>query len=76
MPAVKINHFNGGQNMIAGHGSVGDDLASILRAGVDDMSAMHAAITGITAQLDADVGVTDTDFAANHDPAALTVTKA
>lgn len=38
-----------------------------------DMTAMHAAILGITAQLDLDATVTDTDYAANNDPAALTL---
>lgn len=74
MPAVKVNHFNGGQNMIEGHGEVGADLATIIRAGVDDNAAMHAAIVAITAKLDADAGVTDIDYN-TLDPAALTVTK-
>jgi hypothetical protein len=39
-----------------------------------DLTALRAAIVAITAQLDADAGVTDTDYAANNDPAALTVT--
>lgn len=39
----------------------------------DDLTALRTAITGITAQLDADAGVTDTDYAANNDPAALTL---
>lgn len=39
-----------------------------------DIAAQRTAITGITAQLDADAGVTDTDYAANNDPAALTLT--
>lgn len=37
-----------------------------------DVTAIRTAVTGITAQLDADGGVTDTDYAANNDPAALT----
>jgi len=37
-----------------------------------DVTAIRTAVTGITAQLDADAGVTDTDYAANNDPAALT----
>lgn len=37
-----------------------------------DVTAIRASVVGITAQLDADGGVTDTDYAANNDPAALT----
>ncbi len=39
---------------------------------VADVAALRAAIVGITAQLDADGGVTDTDYAATNDPAAQT----
>ncbi len=46
----------------------------ILDAALADLAALRAAIVGITAQLDADAGVTDTDYAANNDPAALTLT--
>ena len=37
MPTIDDNHFNGGQNMQQGHGRVGDDLASILRAIITDL---------------------------------------
>lgn len=37
-----------------------------------DVTAIRSAVTGITAQLDADAGVTDTDYASGNDPAALT----
>lgn len=39
-----------------------------------DLTAIHAAILAGNAQLDLDGGVTDTDYAANNDPAALTAT--
>lgn len=39
-----------------------------------DVTAIRTSVTDITAQLDADGGVTGTDFAANNDPAALTST--
>ena len=38
---------------------------------ITDIQAIEAAITGITAQLDADEGVTDTDYAANNDPTLI-----
>jgi hypothetical protein len=38
-----------------------------------DLAALRTSIVAITAQLDADGGITGTDFAANNDPAALTL---
>jgi hypothetical protein len=37
-----------------------------------DLAALRAAIVGITAKLDLDGGVTDTNYASLHNPAALT----
>ena len=39
-----------------------------------DIIAWRAAIVGITAKLDADAGITDTNYAATWDPAATTST--
>ncbi len=39
-----------------------------------DVTAIHAAILGITAQLDLDATVTDTTYASGNDPAAITAT--
>lgn len=50
------------------------ETQALLEAVLVDLTALRGAIVGITAQLDADAGVTDTDYAANNDPAALTVT--
>lgn len=47
---------------------------ALLNSVVTDLTALRAAIVAITAQLDADTGVADTDYAANCDPAALTTT--
>lgn len=44
-----------------------------LAAAKVDLAALRAAIVGITAQLDTDGGVTETDYAASFDPAALTL---
>ena len=52
-----------------------EELRPLFDALVDDLTALRAAIVAITAQLDADAGVTDTDYAANNDPAALTISK-
>lgn len=45
----------------------------IFNAVLTDMTAVRTAIIGITAKLDADIGINDTDYAALHDPAALTL---
>lgn len=50
-------------------------LRILLEAAQDDLAALRAAIVGITAKLDADVGVTDTNYAATQNPVALTFTK-
>lgn len=39
-----------------------------------DLTALRAAVVAITAKLDADAGVTDTNYAATCNPAALTAT--
>ena len=46
----------------------------VMGAVLEDMTALHAAFLSLTAQMDADGGITDTDYAANNDPAALTLT--
>ena len=47
----------------------------ILAALVDELTALRAAHSALTAKLDADDGVTDTDYAATCAPAAAAVTK-
>lgn len=42
---------------------------------VDDLTAVRASVIGIAAKLDADGGVTDTDYAATWTPAALKTVK-
>jgi len=50
------------------------DLNAVLDAVVADLTAIRAAVLLITAKLDADGGVTDTNYAATCNPAALTTT--
>lgn len=66
---------------ITGSGMNQGDLVKVLEnlrdqvnALTADITAVRAAVTGITAQLDADAGVTDTDYASGNDPAAITAT--
>lgn len=47
----------------------------LLNALQDDITELRASIVAITAKLDADATVTDTDYAATCDPAALTFLK-
>lgn len=48
-----------------------EEMSRILTAMQQDIANLRAAVVGITAQLDADAGVTGTNFAANNNPAAL-----
>lgn len=49
-------------------------LQSVLEGIVDDLTAIRNAVTGLTAKLDADTGIEDTDYASTLNPAALTTT--
>jgi hypothetical protein len=49
------------------------EFKRVMTAVLADSAALRAAIVGITAQLDADDGVTDTTYASGNDPAALTL---
>lgn len=51
-----------------GMGAGNYDLERFMEGVKNDLIALQTAITTITAQLDADGGVTDTDYAANADP--------
>lgn len=57
-------------------GDTGDaaEIKKVLDTILADITAIRTSITGITAKLDADAGVTDADYASLHDPAALTTT--
>lgn len=50
-------------------------LRKALEATQDDLTALRTSIVAITAKLDADATVTDTDYAATCNPAALTLTQ-
>lgn len=51
------------------------ELAALFNVLVDELTVLRASIVGITAQLDLDATVTDTDYAATNDPAAITIEK-
>ena len=50
------------------------DVRYLLEATRADLAALRAAVVAITAKLDADGGVTDTNYASTCNPAALTLT--
>jgi hypothetical protein len=52
----------------------GTELAKLLQAVLVDMTALKTAIAATNAKLDADGGVTDTNYAATCNAAALTTT--
>ena len=50
------------------------NLAAVLDSILDDLTALRASFLLLTAKLDADAGVTDTNYASTTNPAALTTT--
>lgn len=50
------------------------DTRKLLEAAQADIAALRAAIVAITAKLDADAGVTDTNYGSTCNPAALQFT--
>ena len=70
MSTITVKRYSGGAKLTPK--SPEEGLAEDMRDVADDLAALRAAIVGITAKLDADAGVTDTDYAATWDPAALT----
>lgn len=51
------------------------ELRILLNAAQTDLAALRASIVGITAKLDADATVTDTNYAALWNPTALSFIK-
>lgn len=52
-----------------------DDLLALFNATQDDLTALRAAFVALTAKLDLDAGVTDTNYASLTNPAVLQLTK-
>jgi hypothetical protein len=77
MTTIKLGYGSGGSGLrpdptgSAEHPGIDVTLRDI----ADDLAALRTSITGITAKLDADAGVTDTNYAALHNPAALLTIK-
>lgn len=76
MATIKADFYEGGvgQNPKS---STADkpSLALALRDVADDLANLRAAVVATHAKLDADGGVTDTDYASSNDPPALLTVK-
>ena len=75
MATILENFGTGGANLAPQDAQGAPSLATTLRDIADDLEAVRDAIVGITAKLDLDGGVTDANYAALHDPAALLTIK-
>lgn len=76
MANIKADFFDGGQGQNSKESTASrPSLALVLRDIADDLTAIRAALVGVTAKLDLDATVTDTDYASLHDPAALKTAK-
>jgi hypothetical protein len=70
--ATITTEFGSGHSGLVGSGAQGEPtLAGALRDVATDLAAIRDAFVGLTAKLDLDAGVTDTDYASTLDPAAL-----
>ncbi|MDQ3268253.1 MAG: hypothetical protein M3P47_05975 [Pseudomonadota bacterium] len=74
MPAVKTKHFTGGAGINVPDAR-SEDLATMLRACIDDITDIRAKYALLLAKLDADAGVTDTNYAATLVLATQSFTK-
>ncbi len=53
--------------------AIGENLRFLFEAILADLTAVRASVVGVNAKLDADAGVTGTDYASLWNPAALTL---
>ncbi|KKN57376.1 hypothetical protein LCGC14_0562820 [marine sediment metagenome] len=72
MAIIKSN-FGEGLAGITPQGSGTPTLATAMRDVADDFETMRATNNAVNAKLDADAGITDTDYAALHDIASATI---
>lgn len=76
MASVITERFGSGHANMAPGGNQGQPtLAAAMRDGIDDMTEIRTQFTALLAKLDADVGVTDTDYASTLTPTAQLLTK-
>lgn len=75
MATAITENFGTGGSGITPSGSGEPTLAGALRDGIDDMTELRAQFAALLAKLDADVGVTDENYALILTPAAQALTK-
>lgn len=75
MATITKQFGSGGANLTPNGASATPSLATALRDVADDLAAIKTAHNGAMAKLDADVGVTDTNYAALWDIGALLTIK-
>ncbi len=56
-------------------GATAAGSAEALKSLLDDVTELHTQFTALLTKLDADAGITDVDYVATTDVAALTTTK-
>lgn len=70
--AVISTRFGSGHSQLAPGGNQGSpSLVTVLRDGVDDATELRDQLIALLQKLDADAGVTDTDYESSLTPAVL-----
>lgn len=75
MAAISPRFGSGGANVAPGGSAGTPALASALRDIADDLASIRTKFIALLVKLDADAGVTDTNYASTLTPVALTTTK-
>lgn len=75
MATITKQFGSGGANLVPNGSGGTPTLADALRDVADDLAVLRAAIVGVNAKLDADAGVTDTNYTATWTPATLKTIK-
>jgi len=64
MASIKTSFGTGGANLTPGGGSASPSLATALRHTADDLDTLKTKLNATLTKLDADAGVTDTNYSA------------
>lgn len=75
MAGITTQFGSGGANIAPAGGAGTPDLATALRDAADDLAELRTRFIAVLAKLDADAGVTDTNYASLQTPNALKTTK-
>lgn len=71
MANVSADFGSGGSGLNPNDSTGTPGLATVLRDGIDDATELRTQFIALLAKLDADAGVTDTDYESSLTPAAL-----